>query len=60
MDYKLDVINEQCYISSVAHTTYEHHVYLDEDIVEPAYYRNLLDSLRQAEEGSVFVFHINS
>ena len=56
----INVDNSQCHVTSVQHVMNEYHVYLDENFIEPSYYRNVLDLLRDGSENDTFIFHLNT
>ena len=56
----VNIDNSQCHVTSVQHVMNEYHVYLDEDFIEPSYYRNVLDLLRDGSENDTFIFHLNT
>lgn len=51
---------EQIHISVDTEVSNVFHVYFDEDIGEPSYYRNLQSILRNAGPGDTVVFHMNT
>lgn len=51
---------EQIHISVDTEISNVFHIYFDEDIVEPSYYRNLQSVLRNAGPDDTVVFHMNT
>lgn len=48
----------QCEVFVNSQTNYSYHVFLDEEIREPSYYRQALKTIRDANEGDVVKIHL--
>lgn len=60
MSELIPVLKDQCEVSQSTMTYSAYDIYLDEEIKDPTYYRNVFQVLRQAQEGDIVRIYISS